>query len=120
MKTSSKPKRTGRTTKRRRAEASIPYEPLLHNDLKDPGYAAGYLTAALEEGDDAFLVALRDVAKAQGSMAALAQASRLNRESLYDMLSRKGNPRFASINAVLDALGFRVTVTTKPSRAKAA
>jgi len=35
--------------------------------------------------------------------------SKLNRESLYRLISRKGNPRLSSLDAVLSALGLKVT-----------
>src|ERR1700687_5148579 len=75
--------------------------------LKDPVHAAQYLTACLDEEDDAvFRAALRDVAEANGGMAALARAAQLNRESLYRALSEKGNPSIKSIAAMLRALGL--------------
>jgi DNA-binding phage protein len=43
------------------------YQEDLVNALKDPREAAAYLNAAIEEGDRAvFLLALRNVAEAQG------------------------------------------------------
>jgi DNA-binding phage protein len=33
----------------------------------------------------------------------------LNRESLYRLFSRDGNPRLSSLNSVLSALGLKVT-----------
>ena len=96
------------------------YEPYLLADLKDREYAAGYLTAALEEGEDAFLLALRNVAKAQGGMSALAEATDLNRENLYEMLSVDGNPRLSSITSILDRLGFEVKFMPKLQGTKAA
>jgi len=43
------------------------YKENLLESLKNPEAAAGYLTACLEDGDvDGFLLALRDVAEAQG------------------------------------------------------
>jgi probable addiction module antidote protein len=69
------------------------YETGLHEHLKDPSYAMEYLQAALEddeEGADAvFLLALRDVAQAN-HMTYIAEATGLNRESLYKMLSPIG------------------------------
>ena len=69
------------------------YETGLHERLKDPSYAMEYLQAALEddeEGADAvFLLALRDVAQAN-HMTYIAEATGLNRESLYKMLSPIG------------------------------
>ena len=99
---------------------TVDYEPYLLEDLKDLEYAAGYLTAALEEGEDVFLLAVRNVAKAQGGMSALAEATDLNRENLYDMLSVDGNPRLSSITSILDKLGFEVKFSPKLQGTKAA
>ena len=99
---------------------TIDFKENLLNDLKDLDYAAGYLTAALEEGEDVFLLAIRDVAQAQGGMTALAKSTALNRENLYDMLSDKGNPRFLSLTSILDKLGLQVQFKAKLSGSKAA
>ena len=90
------------------------YVESLHRRLaEDPEEAAAYLDAALEEGDpQVFLLALRDVAEARG-IGRLAEETKLNRESLYRMLSKQGNPRLTSLDAVLDALGLRLGVTVK-------
>lgn len=84
--------------------------------LKDPEEAVGYLKAALEESDvpEVFLIALRDVAEAYG-MAQLARKSKLNRENLYRMLSKQGNPEFSSLQAILNALNFKLSVELKAS-----
>jgi probable addiction module antidote protein len=92
---------------------TIDYQEHLIEDLKDLDYAAGYLTAALEEGEDVFLLAVRDVAQAHGGMGALAHTTQLNRENLYAMLSAQGNPRLSSITTILDQLGFAVRFTPK-------
>ena len=90
------------------------YEDVLDEDLQDPAEAAEYLNACLEDGDpEVFLLALRDVARARGGVAKLAQATNLNREHLYRMLSETGNPELKSLEALLDALGFRLAVTLK-------
>ena len=60
--------------------------------LKDLDFAAGYITEAIEEGEAAFLLAVRDVVEAQGGIGELAKSTSLNCEGLYDMLSEKGNP----------------------------
>ena len=96
------------------------YEPYLLEDLKDLDYAVGYLTAALDEGEDVFLLAVRNVAKARGGMKALSEAAGLNRESLYDMLSEKGNPLFSSVTSVLNGLGITVSFKRKIEGTKAA
>ena len=57
-----------------------------------------------------FLLALRNVTEAQGGVWSLAEKTKLNRESLYRMLSERGNPEFQSLDALLHALGFRLAV----------
>jgi probable addiction module antidote protein len=90
------------------------WEELLDEDLQDPTEAAAYLDARLEGGDpNVFLLALRDVARARGGVAKLAETAALNREHLYRMLSENGNPELRSLEAILDALGFRLSITTK-------
>ncbi len=91
------------------------YQEALHAALQDPHEAAAYLTAALADPDPAvFLLALRDVVEAQGvKMTQLAEHAKLNREHLYRVLSEKGNPELQSLEAILDALGFRLAVEVK-------
>lgn len=69
---------------------------------------AEYLGAALEDDDpDAFLVAVRDVAKARG-IADVAAVAGLGRESLYKTLRAGAKPRFDTVRSVLNALGVRI------------
>jgi probable addiction module antidote protein len=90
------------------------YEDVLDEDLQDPVEALGYLNACLEDGDpEIFLLALRDVARARGGVAKLAESTELNREHLYRMLSKDGNPELRSLEALLDALGFRLAIALK-------
>ena len=90
---------------------STAYQPDLIENLRDPGEAEAYLNAALVENDsELFLLALRNVAEAQGGVAQLADKAKLNRESLYGMLSERGNQEFLSLEALLHALGFRLAV----------
>jgi probable addiction module antidote protein len=92
---------------------STAYQPNLIESLRDAGEAEEYLNAALEEDDpELFLLALRNVAEAQGGIGQLAEKAKLNRESLYKMLSERGNPELRSLDALLHALGFRLAVTT--------
>jgi probable addiction module antidote protein len=88
---------------------SVSYKKILRKKLEDPEQAAEYLTACYEEGPEVFLVGLRDVVQAQGGVARAAQLSKLNRESLYRLISSEGNPRLSSLDAVLTALGLKVT-----------
>ena|SRR5689334_18563947 len=96
------------------------YRESLLESLKNPDEAAHYLNACLED-DDArvFLLALRDVAEAHGGIGAISRTARLNRESLYRMLSKSGNPSLDSLAAVLNACGLRLAVqSTQPVRRK--
>jgi len=88
------------------------YHEDLIESLRNPREAEAYLNAALEEEDpELFLLALRNVTEAQGGVAQLAEKAKLNRESLYKMLSERGNPELRSLEALLHALGFRLAVT---------
>ncbi len=84
-----------------------------HNDLlrrlKNPRYAVGYLNACLQDDDDGvFLLALRDVAQVHGGLRALAGRTHLNREHLFRMLSKNGNPRLHSLRQLIEAFGFKL------------
>lgn len=92
------------------------YHEDLINSLKDPEEAVGYLRASLEESDmpELFLLALRNVAEARGiGMSQLARDTHLNREGLYTILSKQGNPELGSVAAILDVLGLKLTVELK-------
>ena len=88
---------------------TLSYKAILAKKLADPEQAAEYLTACYAEGTEVFLVGLRDVVEAQGGVARAAELSQLNRESLYRLISRRGNPRLSSLDAVLTALGLKLT-----------
>ncbi|MDD2499545.1 MAG: putative addiction module antidote protein [Geobacter sp.] len=88
------------------------YQRDLIETLKDPSEAAAYLNAALEEGDkETFLLALRNIAEANGGMKAVAEKAHLNRESLYRTLSRRGNPEIRTLFNLLHGVGLRLNVT---------
>jgi DNA-binding phage protein len=56
------------------------------------------------------MLALRQVARAQGGIAEIARRAKLTREATYKMLSKSGNPELRSLNAVLRATGLRIAV----------
>jgi probable addiction module antidote protein len=69
---------------------------------------AAYLQAAFEEGDATLIAAaLGDIARAKG-MSQIARETGLGRESLYKALSAEGNPEFATILKVVEALGLKL------------
>ena len=96
------------------------YRESLLESLRNPEDAAQYLNACLADEDArVFLLALRDVADARGGLRALSRDAHLNRESLYRMLSKSGNPSLESLASVLDAVGLRLAVqATAPRRGK--
>src|SRR6266480_5706904 len=115
------PKITKRAPRKgsRVAAPSLPYEDWLIEQLKDPAEAAAYLETVIEEGDQAaIMLALRQVAQAQGGVAAIARKAKLTREATYKMLSKSGNPELRSLTAVLKATGLRIAV--KPVEKQAA
>lgn len=69
---------------------------------------AAYLEAALEDGDPRVIVhALGNIARVRG-MSQIARDTGLGRESLYKALSPEGNPEFATVLKVVQALGIKL------------
>jgi probable addiction module antidote protein len=103
---------------KREHPATVSYRDDLIERLRSrPGYSIGYLNAALEEGHDVFLVALKDVIDARFGMTGLADKTELNREALYRALSTNGNPRLITLEKVLGALGLHLAVAA-PAKAR--
>jgi probable addiction module antidote protein len=84
----------------------------LIKSLRDPEEAIGYFNAILEECKDCdeeeaqklILLALKNIAEAQGGITELAKRTGLGRESLYKTLSAKGNPKLSTLISVTQAL----------------
>lgn len=88
---------------------TLPWDPAEH--LVSEKDIVAYLEAAFEEGDPALIAAaLGDIARAKG-MTELARETGLGRESLYKALSPSGNPEFATIMRVVEALGLKLHAT---------
>ncbi len=80
--------------------------------LTNPTRVEAYLNAVIEEGDSqAFTEALGTVARAHG-MGVVAKRTAMGRESLYKSLSALGNPAFASVMKIIEALGYELRVQT--------
>ena len=102
------------TTTQKRIK-SVPYEQELYKDLcANRDEAVEYLSASLEDPNapELILIALRHVAEAWG-FGHLAELTGLNRESLYKMVSEKGNPKLSSLITLLDGMGLRLAVVKK-------
>jgi probable addiction module antidote protein len=81
------------------------YHEFLLEQLTDPVFAADYLNEARQDSQKMFLKALRNVAESR-RMAVVAVEAGVNRESLYKSLSEDGNPRLATYDSILSALGL--------------
>jgi probable addiction module antidote protein len=93
----------------------ISYDERKLERLKDAEYAKAYLNASLEayreDGcHEALLLALRDIAEAQGGVPEIARRINKPKQSVYKILSERGNPRLDTLAAVLDALGFHLSI----------
>ena len=94
------------------------YQEWLLEKLKDHDEAIAYLNEALEEslkGDEEsqylFLLALRNVAEAQGGIGNLAKKAHVGRESLYKTLSEKGNPKWHTLVSLVIAMGLNLRLS---------
>ncbi|MFD1104127.1 MULTISPECIES: addiction module antidote protein [Sphingobium] len=77
--------------------------------LKSEADIAAYLDAAAEDGDTAVIAAaLGDVVRAR-NISKLSRDTGLSREGIYKALSGEGNPSFATIGKIADALGLRIS-----------
>ena len=86
-------------------------EATIESFRKDPLFAAEYLNAVLEDGDQQeLLIALRYLADAFGGVPRLAEQAELNATALYRTLSPQGNPELKSLIALLKAMGMRLAV----------
>ncbi len=97
------------------------YEESLKARLADSAYAKAYLAVALEEYEEdgnieAFLLAVRDVANAQGGLSKLAAHVQLDDQSLHEASSENGTLPFNTIGAILRGLGFRFSIELLESR----
>lgn len=87
-------------------------EAMIRKLRRDPEFAVEYLKAAMEDAGEphVLLLALRHIAQANGGVAKIAKKAGIERESLYRALSKGGNPRFSTLQAVTKAMGLTLTV----------
>ncbi|WP_374073512.1 addiction module antidote protein [Bdellovibrio bacteriovorus] len=82
-------------------------------ELLDPEFAASYLAAALEEGDEKFLYeALAEIVKIHG-VSKISSETGIARQALYKMLSSEGNPSFKNVAKLLAAVGLEISIQPK-------
>jgi len=92
---------------------TVSYEDNLLERLRDPELAQAYLEVAFDsyekDGDtQALLLAMRDVAEAQGGIGQLAKRTTISRQHLYEILASRHNPRLDNWLNIISGLGFRV------------
>jgi probable addiction module antidote protein len=77
--------------------------------LRNEEEIAAYLDAVMEDGDPSLIAAaLGDVARAR-NISKLARDTGMSREGIYRALSGEGNPSFATILKIAEALGLRLS-----------
>jgi probable addiction module antidote protein len=91
-------------------------------DLREPSFAADYLQSALMGEPIEFIIALRNIAEANGGIGNLSQKSELGRESLYKTLAKNGDskPYFTTVVQILEAFGLQFMVKPISKGKKAA
>ena len=91
------------------------YSDYLIDSLEDENEADNYLRVSLEEyykdrDIHSFLIALKDIAKARGGITKLARETNLNRENIYRIFSKNGNPRIMTLEKILNNFGLKFSI----------
>jgi len=96
--------------------ASKSFNDLIIQDLRnDPELAEELLQIAISEantqdGDFILQKTLKIIAESRG-IAEVAKSAGIPRESLYRALSKKGNPKLSTLQAISGAMGLRLTLS---------
>lgn len=80
----------------------------LENYLKSERDILSFISTAIEEGDPASVSAGIGLLAKKKGMSRIAAMTKLGRESLYKSLSLNGNPEFATIMKVMNAVGYKL------------
>jgi probable addiction module antidote protein len=101
-------------TIKRRSRAKLKSYPFdAAGTLDTPEAIAEYLSAALETADASFIAKSIGTAARACGMTAIADTAGLSRENLYRSLNGETKTEFETIMRVIDALGIRLTASTK-------
>lgn len=97
------------------------YHDELIESLKNPKEANLYLRIAMDEfqedgNTEALLIALRNITEAKGGMSKLARKTHLNRQNLYQVLSKNGNPTLDTFGLILRGLGYKLSIQPNEKR----
>jgi probable addiction module antidote protein len=83
-----------------------------------PEEALEMLNAVLDDGEPGeMLVLLRQLTKAFGGVASVAEQAQLNPTQIYRTLSEEGNPSLSSLTAVLKAMKLRLAIVPEKDAA---
>ena len=88
-----------------------PFDPARYLDSDE--VVANYIDEAFKTGDPAFITHSLGVAARARGMTQIARDAGVSRESLYRALGEKGNPEFATVLRVIEALGLRLGAEVK-------
>lgn len=94
------------------------YQDDLLKQLRDPVEAAEYLNACYCDSEKVFLAGLRNVVEAKGGISVISNATKLNRENLYRILSKNGNPKLNSLSVILESLGLGLVFSPRKKQKK--
>ena len=88
----------------------IQFSDYLMEKLKDPELACEFISQAIEQNAPEYLkIALGDIVKAYG-VSYISEQTGINRQAIYKMLSKNGNPTHKNLIAILAVLGLELTV----------
>lgn len=79
-----------------------------HPDEIDEYLATAFEEYAKDRCTAALFAQLRMIARVKG-VSTLAQETGITRNGIQKALSENGNPKFESINAIMNAMGYRLT-----------
>ncbi|VAX16635.1 hypothetical protein MNBD_NITROSPINAE02-23 [hydrothermal vent metagenome] len=95
---------------------------MLDKRLKSRRFAREVLIEAMEDDDPhVLMMAIRDVMRAQGmSVEQVAQDAGLNAKSLLRALNGERSPNFATARAILNAIGYALSISHRKTKRKVA
>ena len=92
------------------------FKDYLHEKLKDPKIASLYIEGAIEENDPEYLqIALGNVIKSLG-VTDISNKTGLSRQTIYKMVSPKGNPSYKNVLLILEALNLEIVVRPRKKK----
>tara|TARA_R110000744_G_scaffold160299_2_gene276620 strand:- start:283 stop:606 length:324 start_codon:yes stop_codon:yes gene_type:complete len=98
-----------KTTKKYRTFAEVKEEYYAAHPEEIEGYLKGIFEDYAEDPDNSVLLSqLRVIARVKG-ITAMADEIGISRQGLQKALSEKGNPRLENINAIMQAMGYRLS-----------